>query len=320
MPRGILRIPWLVLAAAMGLLLAGALRPASAESPTIAVVYPDVREPFLGVFLKIISGIEDGLNSPVKKYPLDDATNVPALASDLNRDHVDAVIALGHTGLNAAEKLRGKFPIVVGAISNTPGAAVPDLPGITLNPDPDVMFEWLKRLAPDVKRVSVVYNQAHGDRSMDRARESAKAHGLVLNALPSDNLRAAAASYRQVLSRVSDTPEGLWLMQDDTVLDETTLLPAILKEAWERNLIVFCSAPEFVKKGALFALYPDSVGMGRSLAAMARQQLQASRAKGSPLMPLRDLLIAINVRTAEHLGLRYPMHDLNRFDMVFPAP
>ncbi|WP_255210805.1 hypothetical protein [Methylogaea oryzae] len=36
--------------------------------------------------------------------------------------------------------------------------------------------------------------------------------------------------------------------------------------------------------------------------------------------PLKDLLFAVNLRTAEHLGLRFDSQDRRQFDLVFPAP
>jgi putative ABC transport system substrate-binding protein len=119
---------------------------------------------------------------------------------------------------------------------------------------------------------------------------------------------------------VAEAPEALWVPQDESVLDENSLLPVLLKEAWDRNLVLFSSTPEYVKKGALFSLYPDNTGMGRSLAALALQQAQEPRPKGSALLPLRDLLIAVNLRTAEHLGLRFPGQEMRKFDLVFPTP
>jgi putative ABC transport system substrate-binding protein len=293
---------------------------AQADSPAIAVLYPDVREPYQGVFLRIIGGIEEGLKTPVKRYAVAETDKLAGLESELEKEHIRAVIALGRAGLAAAERLREKLPVVVGAVSNSPGTSAPAFPGITLSPDPDVLFDWLKQLAPEVRRVTVIYNQEHGEKAMDRAREAARTHGLTLNALPAENLRSAANLYRSFLSGVSEGSEALWLPQDESILDENSLLPVILKEAWDKNLVVFSSTPEYVKKGALFSLYPDNAGMGRSLAALALQQLQETRPRSSNMAPLRDLLIAVNLRTAEHLGLRFPIHEMHRFDLVFPTP
>lgn len=296
------------------------LMAASVEDPTVAVLYPDIREPFKAVFIQIIDGIEEVLKTPVKRYALGEADNLAAIEMQLEKDRTSAIIALGRGGLLAAETLRQKWPTVVGAVSVRPGAGSGDFTGITLVPDPEVLFRWLKELAPNIKRVHVAYGREQGSGGMDRAAEAAKMHGLILDAQPAENSREAASLYRTFVSESPPETDALWLLQDDASLDETILLPAILKDAWEKNLIVFSSAPEHVKKGALFSLYPDNQGMGRSLALLTLGQLQSGPAKHPVMQPLRDLLTTVNLRTAEHLGLRLLPHEKKKFDLVFPTP
>jgi putative ABC transport system substrate-binding protein len=68
-----------------------------------------------------------------------------------------------------------------------------------------------------------------------------------------------------------------------------------------------------VPKGALFALFPDNNAMGRRLAQLLREPAPAA----ARLLPLEQLDTAINIRTADHLGLGLSAADA-RFDMVFP--
>lgn len=313
-------LPWTGLVLFSVLFWLGTACVAFADAPSVAVLYPNIREPYQGVFHKIINGIEEGLRSPVKRYALSESDSPENLASELDRDGIKAVITLGRAGLTAAEGLRGKLPIVVGAVSGATGPSATLFPGISLSPDPQALFDWLKQLAPGVRRVTVIYHPEHGEALIQRAREAAKPRGLSLNALSADNLRAAASLYRNFLSGITEPSEALWLLPDESTLDENALLPVILKEAWDKNLVIFSSTPEYVKKGALFSLYPDNIGMGRSLAALTLEQLQGTRQKSSNMLPLRDLLIAVNLRTAEHLGLRFPGHEMQRFDLVFPTP
>lgn len=302
------------------LFLFGIQLSAWAEAPGVAVLYPDIREPYRGVFLRIISGIEEGLKTSVRQLPLAAGGDLDELERRLKSERTQVVIALGRGGLKVAEQLREKWPVVVGAVLFSATPDTTGLTGISLTPDPEVLFDWLRTLSPEVKRITVIYNRGNGDGRIGEAQEAAKRHGLILNALPAENIREAATLYRSFLQRLSENSEALWLPQDDSVLDETALLPVILKEAWDKNLVVFSSTPDHVKKGALFSLYPDNVGMGRRLATMALEQLQARRPKVSNIQPLRDLLIAVNLRTAEHLGLQFARHDRRKFDLVFPSP
>lgn len=289
-----------------------------ADSLSVAVLYPELREPFRGVFLEIVGGIEAGLKNPVKSFTL--AEDDDALKSQLLQERIQVAITLGRSGLLVARRLADTLPVVVGATFISPDTENRGLAGITLAPAPDALFDRLKKLAPEIKRVSVVYEPRTKTWEIDQARRAAKEHGLTLNALSAEDLRSSAMHYRTVLDETRENGSAIWLLQDDAAMDERALLPMILKEAWDNNLVVFSSNPDHVRKGALFSLYPDNAGMGRSLAAMARRRLQAGASGGAEIEPLKDLLLAVNLRTAEHLGLRFDSQDRRQFDLVFPAP
>jgi putative ABC transport system substrate-binding protein len=96
-------------------------------------------------------------------------------------------------------------------------------------------------------------------------------------------------------------------------------LPLVLEAAWSRNLAVFSSSVTHVRRGALFSLYPNNTALGRQLAASALNYPKNSNAPGAATVPLKDALLAVNVRTASHLGLQLTP-PRQGFDMVFPTP
>ena len=155
---------------------------------------------------------------------------------------------------------------------------------------------------------------------MERASEAAEARGLILVRIPVQGRREAALKYRDVLDGGAEPMEAVWLLQDPSTLDARTVLPFLLREAWNRNLVVFCSNPAHVKRGVLFALYPDNAGMGRTLGRMVSRGKGAENLKIPGGLPLSDLLIAVNVRTADHLGLEITSRQKRAFDLVFPSP
>ena len=288
-----------------------------AQSAPVVILFPEVREPYRSVFLKITEGIVDGLKVPSTQYVVGEAEDIVALGQRLRSEQAKVVVALGRVGLLAVQSFPPELQVVLGAalIPRESGSAS----GISLTPSPEVMFGWLRELSTDVKRVTVVYNQRRDEWIIAKAREAAKQHGLVLNALPAENIREAAEQYRNFFGQLKDGSEALWLPQDAGILDENALLPTVLKEAWEKNLVVFSSNPEHVKKGVLFSLYPDNLGLGRSLAALVQERLQAP-GESPRILPLGDLLIAVNSRTAEHLGLKLSSQDKRRFNLIFPSP
>ena len=92
----------------------------------------------------------------------------------------------------------------------------------------------------------------------------------------------------------------------------------LLEKSWRSQLVLFSDNPSHVKKGVLFALYPDNAGLGRSLALMARDRVDHPEALSAGVLPLRNLFTAVNLRTAEHLGLVYSAKQQRSFNLVFP--
>ena len=285
----------------------------------IAVVYPDIGEPYRSVFAKIIEGIEDGARLAVRTYPIGPNQDPAELGGLLKKNGTKAVIALGRQGLKATSALDSAIPVVVGGVLAIPEADNRSLMGISLTPDPALLFTRLKNLLPGVKRVIVVYNPQHNEWLIKIAREAAKAQGLELAAYEARDLAAAARAYEAAFATSDGRRDAVWLPQDSTTVDENTILPLVLKESWNRNVPVFSSSFLHVKKGALFALYPNNVELGRALASSALAAMSGDvRRKG--VLPLREVQTAVNLRTASHIGLTIGYQQQRSFDFIFPEP
>ncbi|WP_234814994.1 ABC transporter substrate-binding protein [Noviherbaspirillum denitrificans] len=285
----------------------------------LAVVYPDIGEPYRSVFAKIIEGIEDGARLAVRTYPIGPGQDPAELGGLLKKNGTKAVIALGRQGLKATSSLDSTIPVVVGGVLAIPEAENRSLMGISLTPDPGLLFTRLKNLMPGVKRVVVVYNPQHNEWLIKIARDAAKAHGLELAAYEARDLAAAARAYETAFASTDGKRDAVWLPQDSTTVDENTILPLVLKESWNRNVPVFSSSFLHVKKGALFALYPNNLELGRTLASSALAAMSGDfRRKG--VTPLREVQTAVNLRTASHIGLVIGYQQQRSFDFVFPEP
>lgn len=304
----------------LALVLACSYANALAQTPTVGIVYPEVREPYRSVFLEIARGMEQELGRPVAHYLLSERDTSPErLIADLKNDRIDVVVTLGRAGLAMAKGLVGVLPVVIGATIVRPEETPQGLTGISLTPAPEAMFDQLKKLVPNVKKITVIYDPRQTAWEISHAERAAQERGLVLQAQPTASLRDASDSFRQILIDIKDNSIALWLPRENAALDEQSVFPEVLREAWEKNFVVFSSNLDHVRKGALFSLYPDNFGMGRSLASLAVQQVQPG-GKLEPVKLLRDLLVAVNLRTAEHLGLQFSNQTRREFAMVFPAP
>ncbi len=283
---------------------------------SIAVVYPDIGEPYREVFTKIIEGIEQGAKSKVLSHAVGSDEKAADLTTTLKASDVRVVVALGRQGLQAADGLAGEFGIVVGGVVSLPEASVQGKQVISLSPDPALLLAKLQELEPAVQRVYLVYDPDQSGWLVRLAKAASQALGLVLDAREARDVREAVRRYQEILAAADPEHDALWLPQDPTTVEESAVLPLVLRESWERRLAVFSSNFGHVKRGALFSLYPDNVALGRSLGESA-QAILAGTATGGGILPLRDVQTALNLRTAKHLGLNLSPQAQRGFDLVF---
>jgi putative ABC transport system substrate-binding protein len=286
-----------------------------ANAQALTVLYPDIGEPYRSVFMEIIQGIEDQSRAKAHGIALAGSGEPADLRGILKNGKV--VIALGRQGLKAAAAIDPPTGMVVGGVGAAPEAE--RFNGISLTPDPALLFGMLRQLLPGVRRVIVIYNPLTNESLIRLAREAARAHGLELTALEASSLSGAARIYEAQFASADSRRDALWLPQDAVTVEETTILPLVLKESWSRNLPVFSSSMLHVKKGVLFGLYPNNLQLGRDLAALALA-LQNGEPVKRGLTPLRAVRAALNSRTASHLGLNLVASQQRNFDAIFPEP
>ena len=286
---------------------------------SIAVIYPDIGEPYRSVFEKIIEGIEDKTHSKVLSYSVGANPNLQDLTLELKRQDVRVVIALGRNGLKAASSLDMEIGVVASGVLAAPETESRAVSVFSLAPDPILLFSRLKSLSPSIRRVHVVVDPRQNGWLLRHARDAARADGIELVVYEAGDLKTAVGYYRDILAAADPRRDALWLPQDTTTVEETTVLPLVLQESWNRGLAVFSSSVAHVKRGVLFSLYPNNVELGRNLASSALGYISSGGGGGRGLVPLKEVLLAVNVRTAGHLGLDVSLRQ-SSFDMVFPEP
>lgn len=280
--------------------------------PRVAVIFPQMREPYRTVFRSIAEGIA-AASAYSDAYEITANEDIAALEQRLASRSPDAVILLGKRGLDLSHTMKIDARRIVGAVFAQPEDIAEGVSVVSLAPSPRLLFAKLRELAPRVRRIHVIYGADSNDWLIDRARHDAAATGYELVAQYTNNIREGANAYRQLLATMRSPEDALWLLQASPFIDEVAILQLVLRTAWERNFIVFSSNPSHVPKGALFALFPNDVALGGQLAAVA----SAAPTAATRLQPLEQLNTAINIRTADHLGLGLDARNPG-FDMVFP--
>jgi putative ABC transport system substrate-binding protein len=161
-----------------------------------------------------------------------------------------------------------------------------------------------------------IYDPHQNAWMMRLAKEAAHAQGLELVTYEAQDLRTAMKKYQDIFAAADSSQDALWLPQDSTTVEESTVLPMVLQESWSHNLAVFSSSFGHVRRGVLFSLYPNNDELGRHLAGSALGYLATGENESTGMIPLREVLMAINLRTAKHLGVNTGRQQ--SFDMTFP--
>lgn len=282
----------------------------------IAVIYPDIGEPYRSVFTQIIDGIEAKAKGRVVNFPVGKDVDVGELNNSLRRQDTKVVIALGRHGMKVASALDTNIGVVVGGVLTVSENEARNLQVNSLSPDPALLFSRLKEMIPKVRRVHAVYDPRQNAWMIRLAKEAARAQGLEIIGYEARDLRSAMHLYQEIFSTADSKQDALWLLQDSTTVEDSLVLPLVLQESWAKNLAVFSSSFGHVRRGVLFSLYPNNVELGRHLAGSALDFLASGGGDMSGMIPLREVLMAINLRTAKHLGVNVSNPKI--FDTAFP--
>jgi putative tryptophan/tyrosine transport system substrate-binding protein len=282
----------------------------------IAVVYPKTAKPYGEVFHRIVEGVEHGAGdaNDVLRFELADDSRADELENWLAAHAPAQVITLGYRAYRAYEATPNRQAPIIGALDASPDR-FPDATGIGLAPDPGIVFDTLKLLSPNTRRVLVVYNPDRDRWIIDLANEAARERGLRLQAFAAEDIGEASRHYWNILKYANPDTDALWLTLDGVLLDERVNLPVIIEQSWANRMVVFSSRLEHAALGVLFAVYPDPEALGRRLAGLAIARMSGGE-DASGIVPLRDVSRALNVRMSSHLGLAVDARQRGAFDLI----
>lgn len=295
----------------IGLLLCTLLSAAAFSAEKIAVIYPDVTGAYNDVFEQIIDGIKDKNSGNVIALSLNKSDSTQKAQQWLTNNDAQKLVGLGLVGYRFATKVKNIDTVLAGAVPFPPGR----VSGISGTPDPDILFQHLNDLAPNITRVHVVYSRA-SEWVVKLAQSSAGKFGLELNAVKITSAKDAIATHEKIIKDINPAVESVWIPFDPIAGNEQVIIPRLLERSWEQNFVLFSSKPDHVKRGALFTLFPDLFELGRDLADMALTKTDPNGKK--VVIPVKKNKLAVNTRTASHLGFDYKNQQKRQFYLTFP--
>jgi putative tryptophan/tyrosine transport system substrate-binding protein len=268
------------------------------------------------------AGLVDGRNIEIVfRYANGKTDQLPRLAAELVAERPNLLLAVGGDVIKPLfEASKGAVPIV-GGVSDSPMRAEiaaslarpsKNFTGITFLTDEMAAkrMELLKEVAPDTRRVAVIFNPQHFDDEVTFARRGAESLGIALTTHPIDNvgdldaaLNAATASGADSLFIISSRLTGL-------------VAGRIAQYGQERRLPVIASWREFVDSGALLSYGPSRVFEAKRLASYVQKVLNGAKPADLPIEQPVKFELVINLKTAKALGLNILRPLLDRADEV----
>lgn len=300
----------LIAGIAMLLCLLAAGSPALAET-RIGVLYPESAPALDRLYQSIIGGMSSANDVRVQSRAVSERTPPNEVRAWLQEHRSHVTVALGDLPPALTEPLSAHPPLIFGASALNDNTQ----PGVSLAASPARMFDRLHQITPDVERVFVLYRPQSSGWLIAAGRAAARDRGLELAAIACEDAQQASAALTRILQQARSGRDAIWLTLDP-VVPLNQLLPVLLRESWDKHLVLFSNNPVDVAKGALFALYPDYPAMGRQLGERAKRQ--AARPSLAGPEASEQLRGAFNTRTASHLGIVPSDKMLKSFDRTFP--
>jgi len=281
----------------------------SSPGAQLAVVFPQVRQPFQKVYQTIAKGAAEGFAGPTSEIILDADKPATDLESRI-ADHM--VVALGGRGITELQPMTLAHPLVVGAVSRR----IPHVYGMSMVPEESLIVTKLHVLAPEVRRVFVIVRSHDNIIDPKSAQLAFNQLGIQLHIHEAEDLRAAAGIYRKVI-RSLGSGDAVWIHSGDRFVGNA-LLSILLQASWKSEFVVFSSNPTHVKRGALFSVYPDNFQMGVRLGELARKIAEGEQQQAG-MEPLQSVFVTLNERTSNHLGILLTDDMKEHIDLVLPA-
>jgi len=253
---------------------------------------------------------ENGYSPKFTRYAINVDVNTPGeLREMLEGTHSEMILALGTSAARLVKDCDCAIPSVFSMVSepaqsgllNSGGNGSTPMTGVCLDVPVHEQFASLLDVVPRAKRIGVIYNPEETQFIVDEARKAANRMGLGLVTHPISSEAELPEGLTELRSRI----DALWLVSDRTVLT-TQSLQYVFLYAFQTNLPLMGLSEHFVKMGALLAVGPDYIDVGKQSGEFAAQILKGRDPEELPVASPRKVQLSLNLRTAEIIGHRIP--------------
>jgi putative ABC transport system substrate-binding protein len=253
--------------------------------------------------------------------PVGSIDKLDGVAQDLVKAKVDLIFSISTPATQAAKKatVGNNIPVVFGILTDPVGAGVVtslaqpggNITGVTFGPQEVRRLEWLTKIVPAAKRVYIIYNSNDSSANLALKIVNATAANLGLEIISRE-----ARNPDEIAAALANLPENIdaiYLLPDSQT---EAKLADILAVANARHLPTSVANVDEVKVGPLYSYAMKLIPTGQQAAQMADQILKGTMPADLPV-ETTEFFLAINLKTAQALGLTIPDVILSQADTIF---
>ena len=248
---------------------------------------------------------------------------LPTLADELVQAKVDVIVAGTSPAVVAARQATQTIPIVMPVSSDPVGDGLVaslarpggNITGLSLMA-PELgqkRLQLLEELFPKVSRaVAVLWNPAYVGMlaRYEQAQVAAPAVGLTVRSVEVRDTHELDVAFEAI---IREHPDGLLLLVDPFTFSQRA---RIVEFGAEQRLPVIYESSDFVDVGGLISYGPNINDMYRRSATYVDKILRGAKPADLPVEQPTKFEMAVNLRAAKALGIKFPESILLRADKV----
>ena len=257
------------------------------------------------------------------RYSGGDLSQIQAYATELVRSAPDVIVSSGTPITAALQRATDTIPIVFNVVNDPVGQGFVatlsnpggNLTGFTFIDFPLIgkWLELLKEIAPDVTRMTLIFNPDSAPFYPVFLREFGTAPASLaveLSASPVHN----EAEIEAAITAFARESRGALIPAPDAFINTRRHL--IMALAQRHRLPAIYSFRQFVTEGGLMSYGPDAADIVRRSASYVDRILKGERPTALPVQAPTNFELVINLKTAKALDLEVPPTLLARADEV----
>jgi putative ABC transport system substrate-binding protein len=254
----------------------------------------------------------------VKEYTLQGRLDLAQDIGELIRGtHPRLVLAIGLKATLAARSELPDTPILFCMVVHPEEHELPaaNMVGILSKISPGTQLQQIKILLPNARTIGLLYDEHKTGAFVAEARAKAKKMGMTLVATSVARQEDIAGALQSLLPQI----DLLWIIQDPTILVEESI-DLLIQSSLRKKVPVFTFSTTLVQRGALGALLIRPSDVGLQAAHVAQAMLNHQGPSAPTLLEPELPHLALNLNTAEFLGLSPNQAVVRTATILFGGP